>query len=158
MIRVTAATGESRICNTIFITNHLKGMLCLRLAALYKDVRWVTWCLWIGFAIFHGTRVILALFGMAVFASESICIRGNSEPTFSYLDGIVYSSIGRQCLVGITGKIQSPVSGYLAIVAPSTLDAFLLLLTIVKAFRNTVLLDSYAGSKVVYVAFDFGCC
>ena len=129
-------------------------MLCLRLAALYKGVRWVTWCLWIGYAIFHGIRVILTLYGIITTVSESICIGSDSEPTFSYLDTTVYSSIGKQCLVGITGHVESPVPGYLAVVAPSTFDVFLLLLTIVKAFRNTILFDSYASSKVVCVAFD----
>ena len=49
-------------------------MLCLRVAALYKDVRSVIWFLWVGFVIFHGTRMILSILATIVVAGEYVSI------------------------------------------------------------------------------------
>jgi hypothetical protein len=45
-------------------------MLCLRVAALYRGVRWVTWSLWIGFVVLHGMRSLLAILGSMLMAGE----------------------------------------------------------------------------------------
>ena len=45
-------------------------MLCLRVVALYNNVRWVTWSVWVCFGILHGIRMILAILGIIVVSGE----------------------------------------------------------------------------------------
>ena len=42
----------------------------MRLAALYREVRWVVWALWIGFVISIGIRTVLAIVGSIGLAGE----------------------------------------------------------------------------------------
>ena len=73
-------------------------------------------------------------------------------------EGVKYSPISGQCLQGSGSgaKMKSSAPGYLAVVAPTTLDLFLLVLTVVKVFKSSALSKSHPSSPIVCVALDFG--
>ena len=134
----------------------LVGILCLRVTALYKGVRWVIWPLWVSFVILHGIRSSIALFGIISMASEWIYHQGSSRLIFSSAVSVEYSFIGEQCLPANQLKEGSLPTSYLAVLAPTLLDLILLVLTIVKAFKATAISGSYPSSPIVCVVFDFG--
>jgi len=47
------------------------ALLCLRLVALYRDVPWMKWLLWVSFALGYGTRTGVTIAGSYFFAGES---------------------------------------------------------------------------------------
>jgi len=127
-------------------------MLCLRVAALYKGVRWVTWTLWISFAAFSGMRIAVNILGVSHFSGKLAYHQGSSRLTSSYIAAMTYSLIGGQCLPGRAGKrSSSPVLGILSIVAPTILDLFLLALTMAKALKSAA---SHPSSQIVRVVLD----
>lgn len=70
--------------------------------------------------------------------------------------GAKYSPIGGQCLQESAAKFKSSVPSVLAVIDPTTLNLFLLILTIVKAFRGNALSKSHPSSPTVCIAPDFG--
>ena len=131
-------------------------MLCLRVAALYNDVRWVFWSVWICFVIFHGIRAILAILGMILVARELLYHQVLSRLISSNAVGAKYSLISSQCLQESGARFHSSGPSILAVITPTTLDLYLLVLTIVKASRSDVLSKSHPSSPIVCVVLDFG--
>jgi len=43
------------------------ALLCLRLVALYRDVLWMKWLLWVAFALGYGARSGMAIAGAYFF-------------------------------------------------------------------------------------------
>ena len=127
----------------------------MRVTALYKGVPWVTWPLWVSFVIFHGIRSILAILGIISVTGEWIYYQGSSRLILSSAAGVKYSLRGNQCLPGAPSKMKSSAPAYLAVLAPTTLDLILLVLTIVKAFRSNAMSRSHPSSPIVCVVFYF---
>ena len=46
-------------------------MLCLRVAALYRDVTVIIWLLWVSFALCHGIRMAFNLNGITILTGKS---------------------------------------------------------------------------------------
>ena len=159
-MRLSVATGDSRTCSAIVITNTLLALLCLRVAALYKGVRWVTWTLWIGFVLSQVLRAAASLLGTTILFGMLTCHQLPSSLTPSHAGHMGYSDIGHQCLPrsSAKGAITSPATAVVIAVAPTILDTFILTLTIVKAMRSNALSGSHPSSSIVRVALDFGLC
>lgn len=63
----TSATGDTFVSAFTFnIDSKFTVLLTLRVAALYRNVRRVLWLLWISFALFHGLRLAILLYGDVV--------------------------------------------------------------------------------------------
>ena len=132
-------------------------MLCLRVAALYKGVRWVIWAVWASFTCAHVMRATIDLIGTSLFTGKSAHHLGSSGLTSSFVANMTYSHIGRQCIPGKSGKIGGPgpiVSIFYAVV-PTTLNLFLLTLTLVKAIKTTALAHSHPSSPIVCAVLNF---
>jgi len=48
------------------------ALLILRLIALYHDVPWVKWLLWVVFGVGFGARLAIAIIGAYAFSGESM--------------------------------------------------------------------------------------
>ncbi len=133
-------------------------MLCMRVAALYNDVRWVVWSVWASFVIFHGMRMILAIFGMVTVSGAWLYHLGFSRLISANEVEVKYSLIGGQCLLGVgpSWARHASATTYLAISSVTILDFFLLVLTTVKAFRSTALSKSHPSSPIVCLALGVG--
>ena len=131
-------------------------MLCLRVAALYKEERWVVWSVWVGFVICHGIRMIMSLFAIMTLAGECLYHHGFSRLISVNAAGYKYSPIGGLCLPGGTWKFISSASAYVSISFATIFDLHLLVLTIVKALKSTAISKSHPSSPIVCVALDFG--
>ena len=132
-------------------------MLCLRVAALYNDVRWVVWTVWVGFVIFHGMRIVLAVFGMVFVAGAWLYHPGFSRLISANAAEIKYSLISGQCLLGLghIWGLHASATTYLAIASITVLDLYLLVLTTVKAFRSAALSKSHPSSPIVCLTLGF---
>jgi len=124
----------------------------LRVAALYKGVRWVIWTLWISFVVFIGMRAISTILGSISFSGKLAYHQGLSRLTPSYVAAMAYSPIGGQCLAGSAGKNGGPVVGVFATLGATMLDLFLLTLTMVKALKSAA---SHPSSRIVCLALNF---
>ena len=126
-------------------------MLCLRVAALYKGVRWAVWAVWAGFTCTHVMRATIDLIGTSIFGGKLAHFLEASGLTPSFVVSMTYSHIGRQCLAGKLGKIggTSPIISIFYAVIPTTLNLFLLTLTLVKAIKTTALSHSHPSSPIV---------
>jgi hypothetical protein len=66
----TSATGDTFVSAFTFnINSSFTVLLTLRVAALYRNVRGVLWLLWLSFALFHGLRLAIILYGDVVIFS-----------------------------------------------------------------------------------------
>src|SRR5258706_5613086 len=131
-------------------------MLCLRVAALYNDVRWVIWSLRVGFVIFQGTCVMASLLAIIAVSGEYLYHHRFSRLISVNTAGMKYSPIGGQCLPGSTWKLISSAPAYVSISCATILDLFLLVLTIAKALKSTAISKSHPSSPIECVALDFG--
>ena len=158
LMRLSAATGDSRTCSAIVMTNTLIALLCLRVAALYKGVRWVTWSLWIGFVLSQVIRIACTLLGTAILSGMLACHQGLSSLTPSHVGHMGYSNIGRQCLPrsSLRVAIGTHATALLLALVPTILDTFILTLTIVKAMKSNALSGSHPSSSIVRVGLHFG--
>ena len=127
----------------------------MRVAALYKGVRWVTWTLWIGYALAQVIRAVCHLLGTLVISRMLARHQGSSSLTLPHVANMGYSHIGRQCLPTSAGKLETLTVPILATLTPTSLDLFLLILTIVKAVKSSALSESHPSSPIVCVVLDF---
>ena len=132
-------------------------MLCLRVAALYKGVRWAIWAVWIGFTCAHVTRTTIDLIGNIFFTGKSAIHLGSSGLTSSFVANMTYSHIGRQCLPGKSGNIggPGPMVSIIYAAIPTAVNLLLLTLTLVKAIKTTALSHSHPSSPIVCAVLNF---
>ena len=131
-------------------------MLCLRVVALYDDVRWVIWSVWVGFVICQGIRVITSLLAVITIAGEYLCHHRFSRLISVNAAGMRYSLIGGQCIPGAVWGFISTTTPYVSISFATTFDLFLLVLTIARAVKSAAISKSHPSSPLVCVAPDFG--
>ena len=68
---MTSSTSDIfRLVLTVENDSWFTVLLTLRVAALYRTVRWAVWLIWLAFALFQGMRVAVLLFGEATLYSE----------------------------------------------------------------------------------------
>jgi hypothetical protein len=125
-------------------------------AALYNGARWVVWSIWVVFVVLHGIRLIVAIIGVVRLASEWIYHQGSWRLISSNAAHMAYSPLGGQCLPGFTSRVSTSPTTYLPALAPTILDLYLLVLTIVKAFKSAALSKSHPSSPIVCIVLDFG--
>ena len=131
-------------------------MLCLRVVALYKSVRWVIWTTWFGFTVSHVIRTTIDLIGASTISGKLAHHLGSSGLTPSYAASMAYSNIGRQCLPGKSGKIGGgPIVSIIYAVIPTAFDLFLLTLTLVKSMKTTGFSHSHPSASIVCAVLNF---
>ena len=113
-------------------------LLTLRVTALYGSVRWIVWLLWLGFAAFHGLRMVVLLFGEYVVFSNVTFIQPDQQTDFVCAGAVMYSPINRLCEISRLGSRSTAVMA----IVPAIFDLILLILTALKALRSPVSLKS----------------
>ncbi|SRR5258706_14412221 len=119
-------------------------LLTLRVTALYRNVRWAVWLLWLGFALFHGLQAVVLLFGQYVVYSKVAFSQMYQQTDLVYVEAIVYSPINHICEMG---HISNRSTAFMSIV-PTIFDLLLLILTAYKALRSPVSLTSNSIVRV----------
>ena len=86
-------------------------MLTLRVRALYRNVRWAVWLLWITFALFHGLRLFTILFGEAAVYREVSFSQVYQRTDIVFTEHIKYSPINRTSEVAHMGNSSGAFMG-----------------------------------------------
>ena len=135
----TASTGNTlHLACTIKNNQGFTVLLTLRVTALYRNVRWGVWLLWLAFAIFQGIRVAILLFGEATLYSDVTLFQLYQMTDLVYADTIEYSPISRICVVGSVSYRPTALIGI-----PTLFDLLLLVLTACKAVRSPSLKSNF---------------
>ena len=113
-------------------------MLTLRVRALYRNVRWAVWLLWLAFALFHGLRLLTLLWGEAAYYREVSSSQLYQRTDIAFAEHIKYSPINRTCEVAHVGNSSGAFMG----LAGTLFDLLLLVLTAFKALRGPTSLES----------------
>ena len=139
VISTTSATGFAFSIRSLQSrTNRLYTvLLTLRVAALYHGTQWATRLIWLFFAIFHGLRLGVILFGDAAIFRKWTLNNGTSRLTSSHVEAIIYSPTSNMCVPGSTNYRPTAL-----IAVPTMLDLLLLVLTILKAVKSPVSLKT----------------
>ena len=128
----TASTGDTIYSALpVQIDQGFTVLLTLRVTALYRNMRWAVWLLWLAFAIFQGMRVAVLVFGQVVVYSEVTFSRLYQQADLMYAGTIKYSPISRICVVGSASYRPTALIGI-----PTLFDLLLLVLTTCKALRS----------------------
>ena len=106
-------------------------LLVIRVAALYRGVRWVLRLLWLAFALFQGFRSAILLFGAATLFSELTLKQCTSKLTSLYAESVTHSQISNMCIVGTSNYRLTAL-----VAIPTILDLLLFVLTAAKAIRG----------------------
>ena len=113
------------------VTKGLQGLLTLRVAALYRHVKWVVWPLWVTYACFLLLRIALSLYGNMEISSELAFSQLYQQTDFVHAESIMPSPVSGRCIVGNTNFRPTNY-----IVIPALFDVLLLALTVFKAIRS----------------------
>ena len=145
----TASTGETfHSALTVKNDSRFTALLTLRVIALYRNVRWAAWFLWLAFALFQGLRAVTFLFGAALTYRTVTFSQLYKQTDIGYAEKTEYSPISNMCEVGnvVTANRST---GFLAM-ASIPLDLVLLVLTTSKVMRSPTSLKSNTIVRVEY--------
>ena len=118
-------------------------MLTLRVAALYRRVRWVVWPLWVAYALFMSLRIGLNLAAYIEIYRELAFGQLCQQTDFVYAESSMPSPISGRCIIANTNYRPT-----IYIVVPTLFDILLLALTVFKAIKSP---DSLREGSIVCV-------